>query len=61
VDPVLLPSGAGGGDTVLWLGARAPTEQEAATLDQLGLHALDLDLDTNGVHHLHVAAPANRN
>lgn len=50
VDPVLLPSGAGGGDTVLWLGARAPTEQEAATLDTLGLHALDLDLDTLGVH-----------
>lgn len=46
----LLPSGAGGGDTVLWLGARAPTEQEAATLDSLGLHLLDLDLDSLGVH-----------
>lgn len=50
VEPVLLPSGAGGGDTVLWLGARAPTDQEAANLESLGLHALDLDLDTNGVH-----------
>lgn len=49
-DFTLLPSGAGGGDTVLWLGARAPTEQEAATLDGLGLHLLDLDLDSLGVH-----------
>lgn len=46
----LLPSGAGGGDTVLWLGARAPTEQEAATLDGLGLHLLDLEIDTQGAH-----------
>jgi len=50
-NPVLLPSGAGGGDTVLWLGARAPTEQEAATLEGLGLSSLDLGLDTHGVHH----------
>jgi phosphomevalonate kinase len=50
VDPVLLPSGAGGGDTVLWLGARAPTDHEAATLDGLGLHPLDLQLDSLGVH-----------
>ena len=55
VDPVLLPSGAGGGDTVLWLGARAPTDQEAATLDGLGLHPLDLELDTHGVHHVQQA------
>jgi len=61
LDPVLLPSGAGGGDTVLWLGARAPTDQEAATLEGLGLHALDLELDSQGVHHLPVAFPANRN
>lgn len=49
-DFALLPSGAGGGDTVLWLGARAPTEQEAATLDGLGLHALTLAIDSLGVH-----------
>lgn len=49
-EPVLLPSGAGGGDTVVWLGARAPTDQECASLDRLGLHPLDLDLDQLGVH-----------
>lgn len=49
-EPVLLPSGAGGGDTVVWLGARAPTDQESALLDRLGLHPLDLDLDPLGVH-----------
>lgn len=49
-DFALLPSGAGGGDTVLWLGARAPTEQEAATLDGLGLHELNLAIDSLGVH-----------
>lgn len=50
LDFVLLPSGAGGGDTVLWLGARAPNVQETATLDGLGLHLLDLELDSLGVH-----------
>ncbi|MBI2392686.1 MAG: hypothetical protein HYV09_24080 [Deltaproteobacteria bacterium] len=50
--PVLLPSGAGGGDTVLWLSARAPTDHEAALLDGLGLHPLDLELDRHGVHQL---------
>lgn len=49
-DFALLPSGAGGGDTVLWLGARAPTDHEAATLDGLGLHPLDLQIDSFGVH-----------
>jgi phosphomevalonate kinase len=57
-NPVLLPSGAGGGDTVLWLGARAPTDHEAATLEGLGLSLLDLDLDTLGVHHVYAAASA---
>lgn len=47
---VLLPSGAGGGDTVLWLGARAPTDHEAAALAGAGLHLLDLALDPHGVH-----------
>lgn len=47
---VLLPSGAGGGDTVVWLGARGPTDQECASLDRLGLHSLDLGLDELGVH-----------
>lgn len=50
--PVLLPSGAGGGDTVLWLSARGPTDHEAALLDRLGLHPLDLELDRQGVHQL---------
>lgn len=48
--PVLLPSGAGGGDTVVWLGTRTPTDQECASLDRLGLHPLDLALDPLGVH-----------
>jgi phosphomevalonate kinase len=47
---VLLPSGAGGGDTVLWLGARAPTDDEVASLAGVGLDLLDLALDTHGVH-----------
>ncbi|MGZ3449862.1 MAG: GHMP family kinase ATP-binding protein [Polyangiales bacterium] len=47
---VLLPSGAGGGDTVLWLGARAPTDHEVASLAGAGLDLLDLRLDTHGVH-----------
>jgi phosphomevalonate kinase len=47
---VLLPSGAGGGDTVLWLGARAPTDHEALALEGLGLTALRLNLSPRGVH-----------
>lgn len=47
---VLLPSGAGGGDTVVWLGARAPTDQEAAALERGGLRPLDVSLSTRGVH-----------
>jgi phosphomevalonate kinase len=46
----LLPSGAGGGDTVLWLSTRAPTDQEVASLAGVGLELLDLSLDTHGVH-----------
>ncbi len=49
-DPVLLPSGAGGGDTVLWLGARAPSEQEAASLSHLGLEPIALSIEHLGVH-----------
>jgi phosphomevalonate kinase len=49
---VLLPSGAGGGDTVLWLSTRAPTDQEVASLAGAGLELLDLRLDTHGVHSL---------
>jgi phosphomevalonate kinase len=49
-DPVLLPSGAGGGDTVVWLGARAPTDQEAGALERSGLVPLDLSLSSRGVH-----------
>jgi phosphomevalonate kinase len=48
--PVLLPSGAGGGDTVVWLGARAPTDQEAGALERSGLVLLDLSLSSRGVH-----------
>lgn len=48
--PVLLPSGAGGGDTVVWLGARVPTDQEAGALERLGLVPLDLSLSSRGVH-----------
>lgn len=51
-DVVLLPSGAGGGDTVLWLSTRAPTDQEVASLAGAGLDLLDLRLDTQGVHSL---------
>ena len=47
---VLLPSGAGGGDTVLWLGARAPTDHEALALEGLGLMPLRLTLSPRGVH-----------
>ncbi|MEO7094140.1 MAG: hypothetical protein ABI175_12875, partial [Polyangiales bacterium] len=47
---VLLPSGAGGGDTVLWLGARAPTDHEALALEGLGLIPLRLTLSPRGVH-----------
>ena len=47
---VLLPSGAGGGDTVLWLGARAPTDHEAVALERLGLTPLRLTLSPRGVH-----------
>ena len=50
-DPVvLLPSGAGGGDTVLLLSARAPTDHEENTLQNLGLHPYPLGLATCGVH-----------
>lgn len=47
---VLLPSGAGGGDTVVWLGARAPTDHEAQALGEAGLTALSLGLSSVGVH-----------
>ncbi len=49
---VLLPSGAGGGDTVLWLSARGPTHQEVSSLEELGLAPLDSSVDTLGVHRL---------
>ena len=52
----LLPSGAGGGDTVLWLGARAPTEHETLALAGVGLDPLDLSLDQLGVHPSTLAA-----
>ena len=48
--PVLLPSGAGGGDTVLWLGARAPTDDETRALEGHGLIPLRLSLSMRGVH-----------
>ena len=51
---VLLPSGAGGGDTVLWLGARAPTDHETLALRGVGMELLSLALSPRGVH----AAPS---
>jgi phosphomevalonate kinase len=49
-DAVLLPSGAGGGDCVLWLSRRLPTEGERASLSAIGLAALELSIDPHGVH-----------
>lgn len=49
-DFALLPSGAGGGDTVLWLAGRAPTSSEVEALERSGLVALDLALDLHGLH-----------
>lgn len=47
---VLLPSGAGGGDTVLWLSTRAPSDDELVALEPAGLCRLRLSLSTRGVH-----------
>ncbi len=47
---VLLPSGAGGGDTIVWLSARAPTDHETQALGEAGLTALSLGLSSVGVH-----------
>ena len=49
-DFVLLPSGAGGGDVVLWLSARDPSEGEMTLLTQLGFVPLSLRVDARGVH-----------
>jgi hydroxymethylglutaryl-CoA reductase len=49
-DVVLLPSGAGGGDVVLWLATRAPSADELVALAQAGLEPLRLSLSTRGVH-----------
>ena len=57
---VLFPSGAGGGDTVLWLGTRAPTDHEAHALRELGLTPLSLELSKRGVHAASPSSPHSR-
>jgi hydroxymethylglutaryl-CoA reductase len=47
---VLLPSGAGGGDTVLWISTRAPSDDELVALEAAGLSRLQLALSARGVH-----------
>ncbi len=49
-DAVLLPSGAGGGDVVLWVSSRAPSAEELLALAGAGLSALRLSLSKRGVH-----------
>ncbi|MFI5301322.1 MAG: mevalonate kinase [Polyangiales bacterium] len=58
-DVVLLPSGAGGGDVVLWVGVRAPTDQETRAFRDAGFLALELSISLRGVHKLD-AAPSTR-
>jgi phosphomevalonate kinase len=49
---VFLPSGAGGGDVGVFLGARAPTESFLSRVHASGMHLLAIGLDRSGVRPL---------
>lgn len=49
-DGVMLPSGAGGGDVVLWVGPDATPEALAAAASRAGFARLPLALDARGLH-----------
>lgn len=59
-DVVLLPSGAGGGDVVLWIGTREPTDHESRAFREASLSPLQLSISQRGVHALE-ASPSARN
>ncbi|MEO7111081.1 MAG: hypothetical protein ABI183_11645 [Polyangiaceae bacterium] len=44
------PSGAGGGDVGVYLGTTPPSDEFDKRATQLGMHALDLRLDSAGLH-----------